>query len=81
MAGWFPLPTLWWWPLVAVANYPQTKEFITRVSDLLMFLLPFYIAEGKTYLSISIGCTGGHHRSVMMAEEPLRAHQESGLRR
>ena len=52
-----------------VRSYPQTQEFMERVSSLLLFLLPHYIHEGKSYLTIAIGCTGGHHRSVMMAEE------------
>ena len=52
-----------------VRSFPQTQEFIKRISDLLQYLLPHYIHEGKSYLTISFGCTGGQHRSVMMAEE------------
>ena len=52
-----------------VSSYPQTQEFIERTSSMLLFLIPHYIQEGKSYLTISFGCTGGHHRSVMMAEE------------
>ena len=56
-----------------VANYirsfPQTAEFISRISELLVYLLPHYIREGKSYLTISFGCTGGHHRSVMIADQ------------
>lgn len=44
-------------------------EFVERVDDLLGFLIPRFQAEGKSYLSIGIGCTGGHHRSVAIAEE------------
>jgi RNase adapter protein RapZ len=44
-------------------------EFVDRVDDLLGFLIPRFQAEGKSYLSIGIGCTGGHHRSVAIAEE------------
>ena len=43
-------------------------EFVKRVTDLLDFLLPRYEAEGKTQLVIAVGCTGGHHRSVAIAE-------------
>ena len=47
---------------------PQTGEFLARLSDLLLFLVPQYVHEGKSYLTIAIGCTGGRHRSVMVAE-------------
>ncbi len=52
-----------------IRSFPQTVEFIERISDLLVYLVPHYIREGKTYLTISFGCTGGHHRSVMIADE------------
>jgi UPF0042 nucleotide-binding protein len=52
-----------------VLGNDEAKEFIRRVDDLLTFLLPAYAKEGKSYLSIAIGCTGGHHRSVALAEE------------
>ena len=45
------------------------KEFVDRIDDLLQFLIPRFESEGKSYLSIGIGCTGGHHRSVAIAEE------------
>ena len=44
-------------------------EFMDRVADLLRYLMPHYIEEGKSYLTVSFRCTGGHHRSVMIAEE------------
>ena len=51
-----------------VLNHPVTQEFLTKCMDLLMFLLPNYVNEGKHRLVIAIGCTGGAHRSVAIAE-------------
>ena len=56
-----------------LAERPEAREFATRVQDLLDFLVPHYASEGKSYLTITIGCTGGKHRSVALAEE-IRAH-------
>jgi UPF0042 nucleotide-binding protein len=52
-----------------VLGQPDTSAFLSRVRDLLDFLLPRYAAEGKSYLSLALGCTGGRHRSVAVAEE------------
>ena len=60
-------------------QFPQTKEFLDRVTDLLLFLLPHYIREGKSYLTLAFGCTGGQHRSVMIAEEMRRRLAEKGF--
>jgi RNase adapter protein RapZ len=52
-----------------IRSFPQTQEFIKRITELLVYLLPHYVREGKSYLTIGFGCTGGHHRSVMMADQ------------
>lgn len=51
-----------------VFSTPEAEDFVARYADLLQFLLPKYQAEGKAYLNIGIGCTGGKHRSVAIAE-------------
>src|SRR5579872_1865374 len=63
-----------------IRSFPQTKEFIRRISDLLIYLLPHYVHEGKSYLTISFGCTGGQHRSVMIAEEVGKRLHKAGYR-
>jgi RNase adapter protein RapZ len=63
-----------------IRSFPQTAEFIQRISDLLIYLLPHYIAEGKSYLTISFGCTGGHHRSVLIASEIRKRLAAAGFR-
>jgi UPF0042 nucleotide-binding protein len=52
-----------------VMEKPQTREFLDRLGDFLAFLLPLYEKEGKAYLTIGIGCTGGRHRSIAIAED------------
>jgi len=52
-----------------VLGKAETAAFLQKLTDMLEFLFPYYIREGKSYLTISIGCTGGRHRSVVMAEE------------
>ncbi|HWC19523.1 MAG TPA: RNase adapter RapZ [Terriglobales bacterium] len=61
-----------------IRQFPQTQEFIERISDLLVYLLPHYIREGKSYLTIAFGCTGGQHRSVMIAEDVAKRLSSSG---
>ena len=51
----------------------STREFMDRLEDYLRYVVPYYVAEGKSYLTIAIGCTGGRHRSVMIAERLRRA--------
>jgi UPF0042 nucleotide-binding protein len=63
-----------------IRSFPQTVEFIERISELLIYLLPHYIHEGKSYLTISFGCTGGHHRSVMIAEQIHKNLSAAGYR-
>ncbi len=61
-----------------IRSFPQTQEFIQRISDLLVYLLPHYIHEGKSYLTIAFGCTGGQHRSVMIAEDVGKRLRKAG---
>lgn len=63
-----------------IRSFPQTREFVSRISDLLVYLLPHYIHEGKSYLTIGFGCTGGQHRSVMIAEEVGKYLRRAGYR-
>ncbi len=63
-----------------VRQFPQTREFLDKVTEMLTFLLPHYIHEGKSYLTIGIGCTGGQHRSVMIAEELKKRLAAAGYR-
>ncbi|MGH9653806.1 MAG: RNase adapter RapZ [Bryobacteraceae bacterium] len=62
-----------------IRSFPQTQEFIDRISDLLIYLLPHYIREGKSYLTISFGCTGGRHRSVLIASEIRQRLTKAGF--
>jgi RNase adapter protein RapZ len=55
-----------------IRSFPQTGEFLRRIESLLTYLIPHYIREGKSYLTIAFGCTGGRHRSVLLAEEVRR---------
>jgi UPF0042 nucleotide-binding protein len=52
-----------------VLKWPEAKEFIRRFQDLIKFLIPLYEKEGKAYLTIAVGCTGGRHRSVVIVRE------------
>lgn len=51
-----------------IRSFPQTGEFLRRIESLLAYLIPHYIVEGKSYLTVALGCTGGRHRSVTLAE-------------
>jgi UPF0042 nucleotide-binding protein len=61
-----------------VRGFPQTVEFLDKVTELMLYLLPHYVEEGKSYLTVAFGCTGGQHRSVMMAEEMRKRLKKAG---
>jgi len=63
-----------------IRSFPQTVEFIGRISELLIYLMPHYIREGKSYLTIAFGCTGGRHRSVMIADAIRKRLAQAGFR-
>jgi RNase adapter protein RapZ len=62
-----------------LTNQTEVNETIHRFTDLLEYLLPLYRREGKSYLTIGIGCTGGRHRSVMVAESLGKALNQNGF--
>ena len=66
----------------AVADYvleqPVTGAFLARLERLLALILPFYVQEGKSYLTVAFGCTGGRHRSVAIAERMAHALDRLG---
>ncbi len=62
-----------------VNSFPQTKEFLRRLEGMLTYLIPHYIQEGKSYLTIAIGCTGGKHRSVMLGERIAKDLKKKGF--
>jgi RNase adapter protein RapZ len=61
-----------------IRSFPQTGQFLKRIESLLLYLIPHYIREGKSYLTVALGCTGGRHRSVMLAEDIRRAIARKG---
>ncbi len=63
-----------------VRDFPQTAEFLDKTTEMLKFLLPHYIKEGKSYLTVAFGCTGGQHRSVFIAEEMKKRLAAEGYR-
>lgn len=63
-----------------VLSQDATREFLLRLDQLLDLLLPAYVREGKSYLTIAMGCTGGRHRSVALAEEVARRLRARGYR-
>jgi RNase adapter protein RapZ len=63
-----------------IRSFPQTQEFLDRATEMLKFLLPHYVDEGKSYLTVAFGCTGGQHRSVFIAEEMKNRLEAAGHR-
>ncbi len=63
-----------------VMGQPDTGEFLAKLDALLELLLPAYLKEGKSYLSLAVGCTGGRHRSVVLAEEIARLIENHGFK-
>jgi UPF0042 nucleotide-binding protein len=62
-----------------VTGQPQYAEFMSRLRGLLDYVLPGFMAEGKSYLTVAVGCTGGRHRSVVVAEDLMAYFREKGL--
>ncbi|HLS53799.1 MAG TPA: RNase adapter RapZ, partial [Tissierellaceae bacterium] len=63
-----------------VFKWPQTNIFVSKITEMLEFLIPYYVEEGKTQLVIGIGCTGGFHRSVAIANKIGEILKENGHR-
>ena len=61
-----------------IRSFSQTGEFLRRIESLLLYLIPHYISEGKSYLTVALGCTGGRHRSVALAEVIRRDLKHKG---
>ena len=61
-----------------VMSYPQTLEFQKKLEDMITFLIPYYVKEGKNQLVIAIGCTGGRHRSVTLANDLYNRLKDKG---
>ena len=61
-----------------VLGFAQAREFVARIQEFLRFTLPLYVQEGKAYLTIAVGCTGGRHRSVVLTEDLARLLRETG---
>jgi RNase adapter protein RapZ len=62
-----------------VSGQPAYTEFLSHLRGLLDFVIPGYVAEGKSYLTVAVGCTGGRHRSVVVADEVVAFFREKGL--
>jgi RNase adapter protein RapZ len=62
-----------------VLESPEAGEFVVRIDELMSFLLPCYVKEGKSYMGVAVGCTGGRHRSVVLAEEIATRIRKQGF--
>ncbi len=62
-----------------VLDRPETTAFLDKLDELLVMLIPAYAREGKSYLTVAMGCTGGRHRSVVLAQELSRRLEDRGL--
>jgi len=63
-----------------VMRFSETRSFLAKLSDLLLFLLPYYVREGKSHLVVAVGCTGGKHRSVALARRIGEIIKSEGYR-
>ena len=63
-----------------IFSFAETQDFIDKLMDMLEFLIPYYLREGKHQLIVGIGCTGGMHRSVAISEELYRELKGKGYR-
>jgi UPF0042 nucleotide-binding protein len=62
-----------------VMAQPESRRFIDEVGRLFDFLIPLYQREGKSYLTVGLGCTGGRHRSPVLARELMKRLESSGV--
>jgi UPF0042 nucleotide-binding protein len=62
-----------------VMSFEESRQLLAKIEDLLRFLLPLYRREGKVYLTVALGCTGGRHRSVTLVELLRRSLEDAGL--
>ncbi|HOP72634.1 RNase adapter RapZ [Thermoclostridium caenicola] len=61
-----------------VLSFPESRKFLTKLNEMITFLIPYYVKEGKTQLVIGIGCTGGRHRSVAVANRLAELQKDKG---
>ena len=61
-----------------VLGQPATKEFMTRLNEMMDYLLPQFVAEGKAHLTVALGCTGGKHRSIVLGDELAEHLRQKG---